>query len=93
MPGSLHLLRPAVPPRGPRADFSVNYQRLAFVRPRTPWALCPRELAFGWGGFGETYCVGFFHDLMTQLGKPYLNHLGDLLKSRPSFPFSVAVSE
>ena len=30
---------------------------------------------------------------MRPLGKPYLNHLGDLLKSPPSFPFSVAVSE
>lgn len=64
-----------------------------FCSARTPWALRPRELAFGWGGFGEAYCVGFFHDLVTPLGKPYLNHLGDLLKSRPSFPFSVAVSE
>lgn len=42
---------------------------------------------FRWGGFGEAYCVGFFHDLVTLVGKRYLSNLGDLLKSQAKLQF------
>ena len=60
---------------------SISRGLLLFCRAR-PGLCLPWELAFRWGGFGEAYCVGFFHDLVTLLGKRYLNHLSDLLKSR-----------
>lgn len=60
---------------------SISRGLLLFCR-RSPWALLTLELAFRWGGFGEAYCVGFFHDLVTLLGKRYLSNRSDLLESQ-----------
>lgn len=55
--------------------------------PHTPWALLTLGAGVQMGWFGEAYCVGFFRDLVTLLGKRDLSNLSDLLKSQAELPF------